>query len=243
MKTLCIIEDEAKTRALLRSIVTDTLSWIEVLGEANNVSSGLQLIAKHDPDIVLLDVEMPDGTGFQLLERLTEFRGKVVFVTAYDEYAIQALRAGALDYIEKPVNPDELIAALLRARKALSETPLQPAASPLEKIAIPTRTGLRYVSVQQILYVKADNVYSELHLHGQDRPIIVSRTLKEVEQTLGALGFVRVHRSYLVNQRMVIELGKTDGGYVVLKGGKHIQLSRQYKEPALRILQSIGHML
>ena len=245
MITLCIVEDEAKTRALLRSMVSDLLPWISIVGEAENLRTGVQLLATEAPDIVLLDVEMPDGTGFQLLERLPQLRAQVIFVTAYDHYVVQALRSGALDYVEKPVNPDELIAALLRARQkveASASTATTRVPTP-QKIAIPTRTGVHYLAAEEIEYVKADNVYSELHTINANRPMIVSRTLKDVAQTLEPLGFVRVHRSYLVNKLAIVELGKTDGGFVVLKSGKEIQLGPQYRDAAMRIIQALGHLL
>lgn len=238
MKTIAIIDDEPRARDFLRSLIEEHFNWLNVVGEADSVTSGLQLIGEKAPDILLLDVEMQDGTGFDLMDRIDDDFLQVIFITAYDHYAVNAIRSNALDYIEKPVNPAELTTALMRAKSILDKqgfkTPQRTPEEPVKsRIAVPTKLGLKYIDIDTIRYVAADGSYSEFFLLGQEKPLVISRKLKEVQTTLEPMGFVRANHSNLVNIQMVEELRKTDGGSLVLKGGDIILLSKHYKEESL----------
>lgn len=246
MIRIAIIEDEPKTRSLLRAILSQEFPDFEVVGDAHSVKSGLQLIEEQRPQAILLDVEMADGTGFDLLERLTKVRPHIIFVTAYDHYAVKALRSGAVDYIEKPFNPAELEAGLERVKQRISSseapkyTELLPSVnSDLQgKIAVPTRSGTMYLETQDIVYIKADSAYSEIHFEDGRKPLIISRTLKEIQSSLEKFGFIRPHRSYLINASKIKALNRTDGGNVVLTTDFCVPFSHQFKEQALKLIKS-----
>ncbi|MEM9023424.1 MAG: LytTR family DNA-binding domain-containing protein [Bacteroidota bacterium] len=251
MMQLAIIDDEAKTRSFLNAIISDMNPEISIVGEAHSVRSAHRLINETQPQVILLDVELGDGTAFDLLARLDEERPHVIFVTAYDHYAVQALRADAVDYLEKPINPDELKGSLLKVAQRIREQEV-PAYDHLlatlrsgfrEKIAIPTRSGLMYLSATEILCIKASGAYSEITLEHDQKPILISRTLKDIQPALQQLGFVRLHRSYLINASKIKELNKTDGGHIVLNNGLQIPFSKQYREQAIEVIKSMTTLL
>ncbi|MGD1844191.1 MAG: LytR/AlgR family response regulator transcription factor [Salibacteraceae bacterium] len=246
MISLAIIEDEAKTRKFLRSIIEEEFKEFRVVGEAESVETGLKLLQQQQPEVLLLDVEMPDGTGFDLLNELESNLPHVIFVTAYGHYAVEAIRAGAIDYIEKPIDPRILGEGLQRirqrihAKEDLADSNLKAVVNSLsaKKIAIPLRTGVVSVEVQHVLYIKADGPYSEIYLEDQiDRPLVISKTLKSIYPNLQSLGFIRPHRSYLVNLSKIIGLSRAGGGDVLLSGGIEIPFSDQYKDEALKTIK------
>lgn len=251
MTTLAIIDDEPKTRSLLRSLVQENLPWVQVVGVADSVESGLALIKEHGPEVILLDVQMGDGLGFDLLSKLEHIRPHVIFVTAYNQYAIKALRAGAVDYVEKPINPDELLDALTRTRKLIEEASVPSyehlmqtlAAAALRRIAVPTRSGMKYIEPSSITFVKADGAYSKIHFDDGAKPMLISKMLTEMETALKAIGFVRPHRSYLINTSKVVELSRTDGGTVLLEDGTWVPFSKSYKEKALEGIRKATWMI
>lgn len=251
MTRLAIIEDEPKTRTLLRSLIQEHVDWVKVVGEADSVESGIALIAKEQPQVILLDVQMGDGLGFDLLSKLEQPQPHVIFVTAYNQYAIKALRAGAVDYIEKPIHPDELLNALKRTQALIEQaTPpsfeslLQTLASASQKrIAVPTRYGMKYLEPSSITHVQAEGSYSKIYFDDGTKPMLVSRMLAEMESVLKAIGFVRPHRSYLINTAKVAELIRTDGGTVLLTDGTRIPFSKNHKEKALEEIRRVTWMI
>jgi len=251
MLQLAIIDDEPKIRSFLNAILLDQMQNVAIVGEASSVKTGLQLIRNKQPQVILLDVEMGDGTGFDLLSQLGSHRPHVIFVTAYDHYAVQALRADAIDYIEKPVNLDELTAALKKVMQLVKDN-VQPAYGNLlqsvkskikNKIVVPSRSGLLYFDASEVVCIKADGTYAQFFTEGTARPFIISRTLKEIQPALEQLGFIRLHRSYLVNASKIQELNKTDGGFVILSNGMQVPFSRQYKEDVMRLIKDLTTFL
>ncbi|UTW61210.1 response regulator transcription factor [bacterium SCSIO 12741] len=244
MYSLALIDDEPRVRSLLRSLIEEHYPWITIVGEAQSVESGLQLIRSEVPDILLLDVEMQDGSGFDLINRLDRGETQVIFVTAFDHYAIKAIRSRALDYLEKPVNPMELGDALLRARSELQKTkPFKDNEPSKNRLSIPTGSGMRLIDFEDISYIQADGSYSEIYLVGESKPIVVSRKLKALQQTLTPLGFIRPNHSNLVNLQEVKEVHKTDGGFLTLRNGKEILLTKSYKDASLSALKNFAHRL
>ena len=243
---LAIIEDEPKTRSLLKAIINEEFKDFEFVGEADSVESGLELITDSSPEVILLDVEMGDGNAFDLLAQLTSFTPHVIFVTAYDHYAIKALRSGAIDYIEKPIDPEKLKNGLLRVKKMIDEKEeanysrlLNSVDIQLQaKVAVPTRTGTVYLETQDIVCIKADSAYSEIYFGNDNKPLVISRTLKDIQHALEKFGFVRPHRSYLVNTSKIRALNRTDGGNIVMINGFVVPFSRQYKLQALEFIKS-----
>lgn len=243
MLQLAIVEDEPKTRSFLRSLVETYVPEVTIVGEADSVKTAVALVKAHRPEVLLMDVEMADGSGFDVLKWLEEPLPHVVFVTAYDQYAIRAIRANAVDYLEKPVDPEQLKNALQRVRKRTQRGLGSIASNYLRQlrhgvIGVPTRHGFRYLAVTDIIYVQATGVYVELTIQGEPKPLLASRTLKEVQQALEPYGFIRLHRSYLINPACIKELSKVDGGFVVLSNGSQIPFSRQYKQLALQAIKS-----
>lgn len=229
-----IVEDEAISRDILRNYLTKYCPNVELLGEAKNIEEGYALIQKHELDLVFLDVEMPFGNAFDLLDQIEHKTFETVFVTAYDHYAIEALNTQATYYLLKPISIDELIKAvnivteIREKEQALESTVLSPKVNTVsEKITLPQQDGFEVVDVNDILYCKADDNYTEIHF--QHTKKLVSKTLKYFENTLTNGAFVRIHKSYLVNVNAIVKYRKGKGGSVVLSNGKEVLVSASKK--------------
>lgn len=233
-----VVEDEETSREILKNYLHKYCPGVQVLGEAANVDEALQLIRSNDLDLVFLDVEMPYGNAFDLLDKVGDRSFETVFVTAYDHYAIDALNAHASYYLLKPISIDKLIDAVDYVREiktkenSLIDRVLKPAAPKVEgKITIPVQNGFEVLEIDQILYCQADDNYTEIHL--QQGRKLVSKTLKYFETILQDNGFARVHKSYLVNVNAVTQYKKGKGGSVVLSSGKEIMVSPSRKKELL----------
>ncbi len=236
-----IIDDEAESRNAVSNILKNYCKDIEILGEADDVASGITLIKKKKPKVVFLDIQMPDGSGFNLLESFDNLDFHVVFITAYDQYAIKAIKFSALDYILKPIDPQQLINAVEKVKKI---TPVK-IQSPeriinllnnkrnITKIALPTLNGFRFVNIKDIIRCESDNNYTNFYLQTTEQ-LIVTRTLKEYEIMLKDDSFVRVHQSHLVNLDFVEQYIKGDGGTVIMSDGSEVDISRRKKENFLK---------
>lgn len=243
-KRAVLVDDESKSRIALNSFLSKYCPSIEVVGEAEGVQSGLQKVADLVPGVLFLDIEMNDGTGFDLLERLPKVDFEVIFVTAFNEYAIKAFRYSAIDYLLKPINPEELIQAVSRlsdeGRLSQIEQKLEALLSnkaSIQKIAIPSMDGIRLEEVTNIKYCQSDNYYTIIHLNN-DEKVIVSKTLKEYDTMLSSEGFIRIHQKYLVKVSEIKSYSKSDGGFVTLQDGTHLTVSRRKKEELLQLLTS-----
>jgi two-component system, LytTR family, response regulator len=236
-----IIDDSAQARKLLRLMLMELTPDVKILGEAENVDEGLRLIERERPDAVFLDIEMPGKTGLQLAEILLEnqFKGNVVFTTAYNAYAIRAFRLSAIDYLLKPIQEDQLVEAVEKLKeekenrdnanrlKALTEN-LQEDRN--EVLCIPTQSGFEYVPITEVEYLEADGSYVNIYCTN-NRCKTVSKNLKYFEKALtDSTNFIRPHRSYLVNVDYVTNYSKSDGGYLMLKRKVQIPVSRERKQ-------------
>lgn len=237
-----IIDDEESGRTTLRNFLRDYCPGVEVAAEAEGVVSGIGQIVLNKPDLVFLDIQMQDGTGFDLLEKLPERNFQVVFVTSFNHYAIQAFRFSAADYLLKPVDPDQLIEAVEKARQALSKneitTKLDVLVSninKLEKLALPAMDGIRFVRIDDVVRCESDDNYTTVFMKSGEK-IVVSKTLKEYERMLEDLQFFRVHKSHLVNLKYVEKYVPGDGGYLILEDGSHVDVSRRKKEQLMELL-------
>ena len=233
-----IVEDEENSRAILRNYLAKYCPKVELVGEADGVEAGLVLIRNNDLDLVFLDVEMPYGNAFDLLDKVGDRQFETVFVTAYNQYAIDALNAHASYYLLKPISIDKLIEAvdyvteIKKNENRLQNTVLQPKLTQVTgKITIPLQNGFEVLEVADILYCQADDNYTNIFL--KDRKRLVSKTLKYFEEILSENGFARVHKSYLVNVNAVTEYRKGKGGSVVLSSGKEIMVSPSRKKELL----------
>jgi two-component system LytT family response regulator len=233
-----IVEDESSSREILRNYLAKYCKNVNVLGEAASVRDGIELIAKTKPDLVFLDVEMPFGNAFDLLDQLPDRSFETVFVTAYNSYALEALNNHAAYYLMKPINIDELIKAvsyvaeIKEKENALEDQILKSKMNKAEgKITLPQQDGFQVLNVSDILYCKADDNYTEIYL--ENKKLLVSKTLKYFEEALADYTFARIHKSYLVNVNEVIKYRKGKGGSVIVSNGKELLVSASKKRQLL----------
>ncbi|WP_047246344.1 LytR/AlgR family response regulator transcription factor [Maribacter thermophilus] len=233
-----LIEDEANSREILRNYLKKYCANVELLGEAASIKEGLELIEKNKPDLVFLDVEMPFGNAFDLLDQVPDRTFETVFVTAYDHYAKDALNHHAAYYLTKPINIDELIMAVeyveeIKAKEDnLQEKVLNTNSKNIKgKLTLPQQDGFQILNVEDILYCKADDNYTEIFL--ENKKILVSKTLKYFEDALVDFPFARIHKSYLVNVNEVVKYKKGKGGSVVVSNGKELLVSASKKKEFL----------
>ncbi len=232
--TALIVDDEANSRAILHNYLKKYCPQVQVLGEAGSVAKTLELLQIHEPDIVFLDVEMPYGNAFDLLDQVPERSFETVFVTAYDQYAVDALNAQATYYLLKPIAIDDLIKAVrhiehIKEREsALQNIVLTPKSLVVEgKITIPTQDGFEVLEISKILYCQADDNYTKIFLTHTEK--LVSKTLKHFEEMLSEQGFARIHKSFLVNTSCVTRYRKGKGGSVLLSNGKELMVAPSRK--------------
>lgn len=244
MKKAIIIDDEPGCCKTLSALLHAYFPEIEIRAICRNGIEGLQAIQDYYPDIVFLDIEMPKMNGFDMLEQLPSVNFHLIFTTSYDQYALKAFRFSAIDYLLKPIDKEELQQAMQKiSQRAVPgaeqlEILLQKIRHPaqqIKKIALPTMEGLRMIPVETIIYGEADDNYTVLYLKG-DKKIVVSLTLKEIEESLEEHAFSRVHRGYLVNLNEIEKYVKGEGGYLVMSEGSTIDVSRSKKETLLKKL-------
>jgi two-component system LytT family response regulator len=239
LKTV-IIDDEQDAVEFITTIIAEYCPSLEVVGKAHNVTQGEEIITNTKPDLVFLDVEMPNGTGFDLLARFPVKYFDVVFITAFNHYAIKAIKFSAVDYILKPINISEFIESVSKVIKKRSERPsdnnnglqalMENIRSPLpSRLAIPTADGTEYLNPKEIIRIEADRSYSWFYLSG-NRKILVSRHLKEFQELLGDRSFFRSHNSHLVNLKFVRKFIRKEGGYIEMNDGSLIPISRNKKD-------------
>jgi two-component system LytT family response regulator len=228
-----IIDDESQARKLLKNSLAAYCPKVEVIGECEDLPNGVKAIRKLKPDIVFLDIEMPGHSGLELIDFFNEdeINFGIIFTTAYNQYAIKAFKVSAIDYLLKPIDGDELIASVKRFERSIynkeSLRVLQEnlASSTIQKIAIPIGQTVKFIALANILYLKAENTYTEVILIDQSK-YTVSRTLKNFEETLyDCDSFFRCHKSYLVNCDYVVDYVKSDGGYLILKNSIEVPIT------------------
>lgn len=229
-----LVEDEQISRDILRNYLQKYCPNVDLLGEAGNIKEAQNLIEKHDLDMVFLDVEMPFGNAFDLLEKVENRTFETIFVTAYDHYAIDALNNHAIYYLLKPISIDELIKAvnivteIKQKENELQHHVLAPKTNSARgKITIPQQDGFEVLDINDIVFCKADDNYTEIHLANSKK--LVSKTLKYFEEVLRDHTFARIHKSYLVNVNKIIKYKKGKGGSVIVSNGKEILVSASKK--------------
>jgi two-component system, LytTR family, response regulator len=243
--TCIIVDDEANGRENLRGVLEKYCPEVTVVAEANSALSGIEAINQHQPDLVFLDIEMPDGNGFKVLEFFDKPTFGVIFVTAYDQYAIQAVRFSAIDYILKPINIIELKNAIQRfqsRRKEQAAMLMQQFKQnehvdlPSKKIALPTFDKIEFHEVQSILRCEGETNYTHFYFN-DGSTLLISRTLIEFEEILEGYGFIRTHKTHLVNRMHIRSFNKADGCSLTLTDGSSVPVSRRRKEFILEKLK------
>ncbi|MVM39048.1 response regulator [Spirosoma sp. HMF3257] len=249
-----IIDDETNARQALSNLLQLLCPDVDLVGEAKNVDLGIELIKNEKPDLIFLDIQMPGKTGFDLLAAFGKAEFGVIFTTAYQEYAIRAFRLSAIDYLLKPIDPDELQVAVGKYKaqlvgvspqqvKILQEYIDEPRQSSLsqrtknlhQRIALPTAGGIHFVQMTDIIQCESLGSYTKFHLVGS-KPIVVSRLLKEYEEIMDNYYFFRVHQSNIVNLEHIKRYVKGDGGQVWLSDNTEVEVSRRRKEEFLALL-------
>lgn len=247
MKKAVIIDDENRTRDLIAKMINSFGLDIEAIPAGENVQSGIKAIEEHQPDIVFLDIQMPDGTGFDLLKAVPNKNFEVIFITAHEEFAIKAIKFSALDYILKPVDTEELKTAVENALKTMDHKrderqfeALQNNISPQQKrrLVLKTQESVHIVDLDQIIRCESDRNYTSFYLT-DNRKILVSKTLKEFENLLIGYNFIRVQQSHLINLDYVERYNKGNGGSVVMRDGSEVPLSPAKREIFFKILENL----
>jgi two-component system LytT family response regulator len=244
-----IVDDEPGNRKQIRGLLNEYFPQVSVVAEADSVSSAVEVIRHNQPDLVLLDIEIKEGTGFQVLQRLKPYSFKLIFITGFNNFAIKAFKFSAMDYILKPVNEVEFQQAVQNALQSIdSEQSLLKQndylveyfkkETQLGKIILKTNEAIHVIDVSDIIYCRSDNAYTTFYIYPQEE-ITVSKNLKEYVELLGDYGFFRPHQSYLVNLNYVKMVDKADGGFVVLKNKKEIPVSQRQKKRLIRLLENI----
>src|SRR5215510_8564020 len=239
-----LIDDEIHCLDTLNMLIRDFCPEVQVMEQCRSAKQGLDAVAKYQPAMIFLDIEMPVMNGFEFLEQLKTIDFAIVFTTSYDQYAIKAIRFSALDYLLKPIDPKELVAAV---RKVQTQKNLpvpeqfQMLMSQVKrhdggftKIAIPTAEGFELIPSDEVVRCEADDNYTHLYLKNKTK-IIACRTLKEMEEQLQDFSsFLRVHHSYVVNLNEVNKYIRGEGGYLVMSDGATVNVSRSRKEPLMK---------
>jgi len=246
--TAILIDDEPNATEALTNMLRMTTPDVQVIAVANDPQQGLELIRQRQPDLLFLDIQMPHMTGFELLEKLGKFNCAVIFTTAYDQYALQAFKVSAADYLLKPIDMDELETAVGKVReRKKSATPDFGALEQLfqqvqrpepQRLALPVGDGLMFVPVADIVRLQADSNYTTFYLTNKQQ-VLVSRTLGEYEDLLVKQNFCRVYHSHIINLAHLHRYIKTDGGYAEMSDGTHVEISRRKKDEFLMRLGDV----
>jgi two-component system LytT family response regulator len=249
MMRAVLIDDEISNLENLRTLLEKHCLQVTIIATAQNVRDAVDVVEKHLPDLVFLDIQMGEQTGFDVLKQLPTRNFEIIFVTAYDQYGIQAVKSAALDYLLKPIDIEELMNAVYKAEHKLVtqiqtsqlDFLLQQLKKPetnVSKIALQMQSEIRYVSLSEIIRCEADNTYTCFFL-SSDEKILVSKSLKEYADLLRPNGFLRTHQSHLVNPKYVKSWLKEDGGILLLVSGERIPISKPNKDTVKQALQQL----
>jgi len=249
MQRVLIVEDEVRSREFLADILAEHCPALQLVGTASNVAEAVAAIRDYRPDLVFLDIELQTGTGFDVLEQINGEQPAIIFTTAYDHYAIKAIRFSAVDYLLKPIDVDELKAAVARTRDlqhvnsnqqtldVLMHNLKQLRANENPTITLSVAEGIEFIPLREIIRLEAAGAYTNFFLKGS-RKMMVSKNLKEYETMLGEHNFMRVHNSHIINLAEVKRFVKSDGGYAVMSDDAQVVISPKKKDDFVRIMMS-----
>lgn len=238
-----IVDDEPGNIITLKELLKSYCPQVTVVGTAQNPMEGKEVIDNVNPDLVFLDIEMPFGNAFTMLDELAPVSFQVIFITAFNDYAIKAFKYAVLDYILKPVSIPELVAAVNRAAERIDEknvnirvdsllNNLKAGSSNIEQIGLPTKDGFYFENLRNIIFLEAQGSYTNIYLKGNVKET-VSRSLNYFDEILPDLNFCRVHHSHIVNLNCVKKYYKGRGGYVEMENGSMIEISARKREDFL----------
>ena len=245
MQKAVIIDDEAKGRLALKEKLKQYCPGVEVVAEASNGKEGIAAIEMHHPQIIFLDIEMPVMNGFEMLNNISDKNFHIIFTTAYDQYAIKAIKYAAFDYLLKPIDIEELKTSVLKLdtketlqtgkQIELLQQNMQQPKKNLHKLAIPTLEGLFFYDINDVVHLEANSNYTHIHFLNKTK-ILASKTLKEFEELLPGDIFFRPHHSHLINLNYIKRYIKGDGGQIELQNGTYVDVSRRKKDEFLKVI-------
>jgi len=253
MTTAVLIDDDKNLREGMKGLLVRYAPEITIVGEAESVAQAISVLNSLQPQVVFLDIQLGDGTGFDILEKLTEKNGKisfqVVFITAHEQYAIKAFRFSALDFLLKPVDPDELQKVIQKIKTTLQKNDsfshidlllenIRKKVDNFKRIALSTSDGIHLFEVSDIIRCESTDNYTTFYIKNS-KPVMISKTLKEYEELLAQHGFERIHQSHLINLAYLKSYIKKDGGYVVMADNSHLPISQRKKERLQEILKNM----
>lgn len=241
-----LIDDMPEALDLLQKDLAAYCPEVEIIGTAQSVVEGSKILRKLEPDVVFLDIELQDGTGFDILEILGAIPFKVIFTTASDAHAIRAFRFSAIDYLLKPIDPEELKAALTKLKETTSNgqeridlllDSVKETSGP-KRLALHTLDKIQVVEISEIVRCESNGNYTTFYF-GAGEKLLVTKTLKDFDKMLTEYGFIRVHQSHLINTRHIKEYIKTEGGYLVMKDGSRVSVSVRKKPMVMKLLEQL----
>jgi two-component system LytT family response regulator len=244
-----IIEDEKHSRETLKSMLEEFCKDVKVIATASSVSEGVKVLSIYSPDVVFLDIELQSGLGFDVLTQIKDPTFEVIFTTAFEKYAIKAIKFSSLDYLLKPIDLSELQEAVEKARDRMDtnvyrqqiDTLMQSLAKEnhkQEKICLATTAGMEFIAIEDIVICKADGSYTSFVLKNKNT-LMVSKHLKEYENLLGEYQFMRVHNSYVINLNEVKKYVKSDGGYIIMSNDMHVSISPRKKDELMEAMKRL----
>jgi len=250
MLTAVIVEDEELARENLKLLIEEFCPHVQVLAAEDNIEEGIKAINKHLPDILFLDIKIQRNTGFELLKHFDTVGFEIIFTTAYAEFAIEAIKFSAIDYLLKPIDLNELKTAVAKVEKKNTTDNLTQKIEALfhnlkrkteeyPKLAVPSTNGLTIVNVKDILYCESEGNYTKIHLI-KGQTLLICKTLKEYDIVLSKFNFFRIHHGFLVNLNEINNYVRGDGGYVVMSNKKEIDVSKRKKDDFLKRLESMS---
>jgi two-component system, LytTR family, response regulator len=252
IRTIIIDDEPSAVNVLSLLLKKKCKDEVEVIATSNSPTEGRELIAAHDPDLVFLDIEMPGMTGVDLLRSFDHPKFRVIFVTAYDAYAVEAFKLSAMDYLLKPVEGEDIVRAVNKIKGDISraENPISSQLQQLEKIlmqnthAAETKIGIGmadkivFINIADILYCEASGAYTHVFLQDETK-MLASKSLGEFENQLADQKFFRIHHSYLINLNRVKEFQRHDGGYVIMENKKHLEVSQRKRKDFLNAIDDL----
>jgi two-component system LytT family response regulator len=253
MTTAILIDDDPHLRTGLKALLDRYTRDIAIIGEADSVKTGIEAIEKLQPQVIFLDIHLTDGTGFDILEKLAATGGKIkshiVFITAHEQYAVKAFKFSALDFLLKPVDPDELRRTIDKIRDAVGRDNsfehidlllenIRRSSSSFKRIALSTSEGIHLFEIADIIRCEARVNYTMFYIKNH-KPVLISKTLKEYEEILSGHGFERIHQSHLINLAYLKSYIKSDGGYVVMADNTNIPIAQSKKEKLQELIRTL----
>lgn len=233
-----IVDDEARSRRILQQFVEEYCPQVTIVGTADDVLSGVKAINTHQPDLVFLDIEMPNYSGFKLIEFFDEPNFEIVFTTAYERYAIQAFKVSAIGYLLKPIDIDELIEVVAKVQELRKMSNLKERMEALkenlsndksQRLILPAQNGLLYLNLNEINYIESEGRYTKIHLVDQST-MICTKSLKECEVVFEGTPFVRIHRSSIIHLAYIKKYSKGRDSFVVMENEAKLDVGKNYKD-------------